>query len=111
MPHVNELLSKCVVQHENDCLPSISELISQVEITIRKIELKASKLVKNLVRRCQVCGDGYYQLTADRDSQELPNLGLSPKYPNSFRVYACDMCGHVQLFATTIDQMPKAWID
>lgn len=112
MEHVNELLSKCVVEHEEDCLPTAEELLSELDRTIAKLETGNAVVSKEIARKCRVCGTGVYNLTADRNRAEIRNFGLAPTGTNSFRVFVCSDCGHAELFACKeSEDLPSAWKD
>ena len=111
MPLINGLLARCVVEEESKCLPSFDELQSQIEEVIRKIEFKSSVLGKSIKRRCLVCGAGHYEMTCDRNTSGLHNLGLRPAGTRAYRIFDCNACSHVQMFACTMERIPTAWID
>ena len=109
LEHVNALLGKCVVQREANCLANASALLGEVD--------KALDLVANDVwpfksaspPRCLVCAAGHYDLSVDRDHRGACSFGLRAQEPRRFKVFVCDHCGNVKLFASTVDKLPPAW--
>ncbi len=93
---LNSLLGKCVVQHENDCLPNASALLEEVDNCLSIIERNADPIGGDVARPCTVCGIGTFQ--TERNEQTLDCLGVKRVYGRSFRVYRCDHCGIVQVF-------------
>lgn len=107
---VNRLLSKTIVEEEQDCLPNASELLTEVDRALRIIDAGADYISAKTVRRaCRVCGVGEYALVADRnDRTAAHNFGLDLGR-NEWRIFGCQNCGHVQLFAFGEGISPKAW--
>ena len=109
--HANWLFSKCIVQEEEDCLPSAGELLIHVDNTLSLID-KNADLIRgrpNVERKCKVCGLGTYGLDSDRGNTDgMNNFGLSPG-PTQFKIFICNICGHVQLFAFSPGQERKIW--
>jgi len=61
-------------------------------------------------RPCRVCSVGSYQLKVPVNSlKESRDFGLHPEGNRSFKVFACDHCGHVQLFTFSGGSKPPAW--
>lgn len=98
MKLVNELLSKCIVEEEKDCLKSASELLTELDKTIHRFGIGGAKLAKNDNRKCPVCGIGTYKMIVNANSTDAHNFGLQPTGMSGFKIYTCDSCGHVQLF-------------
>ncbi len=111
---INDLLSKCVVEEEKDCLDDASVLLSEIDKTIRKMEVNATVMAKDIERRCRVCGTGAYNLICDRNNTASGNFGIQPRGVQSFRIFTCSKCGHVDLFSCSDakrDVLPDAWLN
>lgn len=106
---VNKLLSKCIVERERDCIPNGSELLSEVNATIDKIESKTDVLDFGVSRSCKVCGNGTYDIESKGSINDTNNFGLSSVGSRHFLIFTCNNCGHVQLFSYELDEVPKAW--
>jgi serine/threonine protein kinase len=106
---LNQLLSKCIVENEPDCLPDASSLLSEIDRTLEAIQLNADTIQKDARRICRVCGAGEYQLVADRNPIGIQRMGLRPASGITYKAFACSNCGHVQLFSFRANALPKAW--
>lgn len=105
----NPLLQKCVVENEEDCLPDATSLLERIDTAVAMIDYGADLVKPNAERRCKVCGVGIYKLNVDRRPIPTNNFGLKPAGTNSFKIFLCDHCGHVQLFAFPNGQSLPAW--
>ena len=98
MPAVNKILSKCIVEEEEDCLKSADELLTMVDPAIRGLRSPGQRLDASLPWLCHVCGKGHYSanpiysdLTLDvHVAGRLNKWGLD--------LYVCDVCRHAELF-------------
>lgn len=106
---INPLLSLCVVEHEDDCLNNAQELLLEVDQIIEQLECQSAIAEGEFHSNCHCCALGKYELSADQDSMEVGNFGLSPRGARSFKVFQCNRCGHVQLFSFTDNQIPEVW--
>jgi hypothetical protein len=61
MKVVNGLLKKCVVEHQEQCLTSASDLLSEVDRAISFVVGVGRKPDDGSAWLCTVCGKGYYQ--------------------------------------------------
>lgn len=114
MALVNDLLSKCVVEDESNCLSDASELLKEVDNTLNRIRVGAGILSSSVKRGCPVCGLGSYSMAVDRNITAAGNFGIQGRGMQTFRIFACDMCGHVQLFSCPNGpeaDPPTAWAD
>ena len=89
---VNEVLDRCVVQHEKDCLSSASELLKIVDETIDALRVGGEPVSDGIPRRCRVCGRGHYR----RIKKDSASLAEAPTI--LVDVYGCESCGHIQMF-------------
>ena len=106
---VNALLGKCVVEDEDNCLPDASALLGEVDKALDLIANDAWPFQSPSPPRCLVCAAGNYELLVDRDQQEAGNFGLPGRGSRLFKIFVCDHCGNVKLFASTVDKQPPAW--
>lgn len=106
---VNRLLGRCVCQEEEDCLPHASALLDEIDECLSRIATGHDLMVENDKPKCRACDVGIYNLNIDRDNNGARNFGLNPSSNRSFKIYACNNCGHVQLFYFGTDRVPPAW--
>lgn len=107
---INPLLSHCIVQDEENCLPDAAALLDQVDNLIRIISNGTVPSSLGERRPCQVCGVGTYEyiVTWDTPQSKVKDFGLHPRAPREISIYNCDNCGHVQLF-TSLGEIPPGW--
>ncbi len=100
MKVVNSLLAKCIVQYEHQCLlPDATSLLLEMDLMLEIIELGGNLLDEDTRRPCKVCGRGEYILEAGPNSQDLDTFSLQKNAVRSFRVFACNYCGHMEVFS------------
>ncbi|MCC6796390.1 MAG: protein kinase family protein [Candidatus Hydrogenedentes bacterium] len=95
---INDLLRKCVVEDEENCIPSAIVLLEEVDKLLKMLALGGEILRDDLKRHCRVCGEGQYLLRANREQVKLSNFGLEVRGSNTYKFFVCNACGHVQLF-------------
>jgi serine/threonine protein kinase len=106
-PHmfiVNDILSKCLVDKPNKCVPT-DDLRIIVKTYVHVLDQGGQLLREGVPRPCHICGLGNYRLAdlSTDDSAGLITLGHAGK-PVSERsvlkvhVYYCDYCRHVEFF-------------
>lgn len=81
MTWINELLEKCVVQDEVDCLPDANKLYQQLKYLNSRFDVDKA-------RCCKICQTGKYIIE-------------QPKYFSKIIEKICDSCGHVECFRVT----------
>lgn len=97
---VHSLLAKCIVERESACLlPTANALLLEVDLVLEIIELGGNLLDEHTRRPCKVCGRGDYILEAGPDSGALDSFSLQKNGTRSFRVFACNYCGHMEVFS------------
>lgn len=103
---INQILDKCVVETERQCIDS-QELLLMVDKILEVMERGGQSLKDGIPRPCRVCGQGFYQR-----EEFLHHQPPVPKNkPTSLRFwfggdnthlqvqpFVCDYCGHVELF-------------
>ncbi len=109
MALLNDLLDKCVVQYEENCLENTGLLLNEIDSLLGALRLDAD-IMSDSERPCRVCGFGKYQLRANRNHTDIYNFGFEPRGGHAFKIFACDNCGHVQLFSCQHDSDPPGWI-
>jgi serine/threonine protein kinase len=97
MPIVNEILAKCVVQYEESCLKSASELLELVNTAIGRIRRFGRKPDDDTPWPCQVCGKGYYTREPLRLLTSMATSS-NANVDGTLYAYSCRRCGHVELF-------------
>ena len=108
MALINGLLDKCIVEDEENCLENAGSLLKEIDSLLNALRLGADP-ISNSERPCRVCGFGKYQLTVDRNPTNTSNFGLGAR--STFKIFACDYCGHVQLFYFKNGIDPPAWAE
>jgi hypothetical protein len=105
---INSVLDKCVVAKPGDCLESARELLKEVDEALRILERGGQVLSEGVPRPCHVCGKGFYRPgdAATNRPQEInlrswarANQGYESGPMFQLRLFTCDVCGHVELFA------------
>lgn len=105
----NQLLEKCVVENEEECLASAVELLREVDIVLRAVEANCQVVGDSVPRSCRVCGRGKYSSVANRNLAAIRNFGLRVTGIASFKIFACDHCGHVDLFYFKDEKSNPVW--
>ncbi|MFO0978276.1 MAG: protein kinase [Planctomycetaceae bacterium] len=115
MPIVNELLSQCIVEKEEDCLADASMLLQKLDRVISRIRNRGRVLYGDglLNWTCQVCANGKYEKSVDRNVTSAHNFGLNPTGSGGFLIFKCNYCGHLQFFSVCSDSdrpLPPGWV-
>jgi serine/threonine protein kinase len=109
MKLVNKLFEKCIVERENNCIPNASDLLNEIDYTIEMLEKNYDLIDNAIQRKCKVCGNGTYELKVDRDPKGGENYGFETRGGRTYKVFACNNCGHIQLFLFGDNKDPVAW--
>jgi serine/threonine protein kinase len=117
-----EILSKCIVEHENECLRDAGALLKGVQGVLDAITVDGQQVGPNM--RCMLCGRGAYKLQYPKEKTDrmlsvspvpAPNFGtnvhtmLEVGNYLTVRVYACNHCGNIALFHYADRLEPAAW--
>jgi serine/threonine protein kinase len=105
----NLIFKKCIVENEEDCLPDAIALLEEIDKVLTIIDRNADLIGEDVKRVCKVCGIGKYQLIVNRDESQLRNFGINAVSGQSFKIFTCNYCGHVQLFSFGDRQTLPAW--
>ena len=92
----NQLLAKCVVEDESDCLPDASALLAEIDKVLFIIQRGGDLIGEDIERHCRVCGVGKYQ-RASQHTVENSAVRM-PSGRQGLYMFTCNHCGHVQLF-------------
>jgi len=106
---LNPFFKKCITEHEKDCIGDANKLLDELNELIDAVSINGERLYNNIFRKCNVCGKGKYFHIADQNRAAITNFGLNPAGARSFKILACDYCGHVQLFTMEGNIVEKAW--
>lgn len=107
MGMVNELLKKCVVARRENCLPNVNDLLSEVEDLERRLSGGREGSIQSWP--CRQCRMGMYEpqrTAAEPNRASVPLVlqtyqrGFGVDSQHHISVYACNHCGHVELFMT-----------
>ena len=110
MVHVNKLLSRLIVEEENDCLKNAKSLQNLIKSTIDKIKNESPYFDSSLSRLCPICREGHFKLISKADRTATHNFGLEPSGSRNFYIFECPHCGYIQLFSIN-NTIPPAWKD
>ena len=112
----NQFFAKCIVEEESQWeMEDAKGFLAEIDRIVVLIQQNAGMIGFDIVRSCQVCGRGEYELLTARYTHESHsisdnmNLGLDPKRSRRYSIFACKNYGHVQLFYYTHDTLPLAW--
>ena len=111
MALLNGLLDQCIVEDEENCLENAGLLLKEIDSLLNALRLGADPM-SDSERPCRVCGFGKYQLrvnSSQRDYTNIQNFGLKPAGGQTFKIFVCDNCGHVQLFSCQQGSDPLGW--
>jgi serine/threonine protein kinase len=99
---INDLLGKCIVEFERDCLPDATALLNEIDEIIVKIEKDTAWFSKDTKKYCKVCNIGEY---VEADYRTINQYHAK----NAYLTFECNHCGHIQLFGLNKDKLPDAW--
>ena len=108
MALLNDLLDKCIVENEADCLDNAGLLLEKIDSLLGAIRIGGGP-IGDFDRPCRVCGFGRYQFDVDKDHDGMYNFGLRPTSGKSFKIFTCNNCGHVQFFFCKTNSDPPGW--
>ena len=109
MRQANQLLEKCITEHQEECLEDASFLLKEIDKFLLILESNADIFEKDYKRTCRVFSVGKYILSADKGSHKIQGYGIRPVGSRTYKIFSCDNCGHVQLFTFAQNEQPKAW--
>ena len=92
----NYLFSKCIVESEKDCLPDATALLEKVDEVLSLIDSHTDVVDPKMRRQCKVCGKGTFE-----ESDATPYF-TKPIGKRVMKMWICDTCGNVQLFAVDL---------
>jgi serine/threonine protein kinase len=97
---INSILDRCVVEEPNKCLGSAQELLSILDEDLAVLDRGGQLLSEGVPRPCRVCGTGHYKaVSLPRGTMGESKVGLDMAgMPILASLFACDHCGHMQLF-------------
>ena len=101
MTCVNQILAKCLVREEKDCLQSAEKLGALIDETMEEIRRLGQKPEQEGGRwLCLVCKKGYYGKESWYWSLQLATKpqNFTLDYPIDVQVWFCDHCGHMRVF-------------
>jgi serine/threonine protein kinase len=99
------LLSKRIVREENDCSGSAQDFLTEVENLINQLKISPGyKPNRASAWSCGVCGKGSYHSAGPKHQVKGFREG-GPVLEQEIRLYvfACDHCGHAELFTRLPD--------
>ena len=110
MSAINDLLSKCVVENEVDCLPDADAFLREIDNTLQQIRMGTVPVLDTTSqRRCRICSQGHYRPIVDQAENQMFNFGITPRGGRKHRIFACGDCGHVEWFFLGREGLPERW--
>jgi serine/threonine protein kinase len=107
MEHINRLLDHMVTT-EPEKRRTIDNILILSKSTKRLIEKEYNPVANNIRQLCTYCGQGYYVLRA-KNTIEVRNFGFEPVGASDWRIFTCNMCGHVQAFRLDMAEQKEWW--
>jgi serine/threonine protein kinase len=95
MEHLMRLLGSMIAP-EPAKRPALDEIILAARHTQSLIVRAVNPVGDSIPQRCTYCGWGLYHLAAK--GNHVHNFGLNAVGNPNWRVFVCNMCGHVQMF-------------
>ncbi len=106
LEHVNRLLDLMITPEPED-RRSVDNILILSKTVMKCVQKEFNPVSIHIRQPCIYCGQGYYKSLAD-DLDEVRAFGLGPGNGTKWRIFACDQCGHVQMFR--LDQAArKEW--
>lgn len=109
---INDIVGRCVVEEERDCLQSGHKLLEIVDEILPILQHGAPMLNRKgeLAFPCRICGKGFYQehATVQVHINDSTSRGQSPI---PMRIFTCNVCTHYEFFAPAFPNQAaqKAW--
>jgi serine/threonine protein kinase len=111
MRFINIIFKHCIVERENNCLNDAGKLLEIIDETIYSVERHCDVIGMGIERKCKVCGKGRYGCIANENLSAVRNFGINPTGSQNFKIFACEHCGHIQMFHVKDGpRKPKAWL-
>ena len=108
MEHANRLLDSMITDDPNLRI-NVYEVLEGATKVLRLIGKQYNPIRKDIKQPCTYCGYGYYQLQAI-SSTDVRNFGFNTVGSSEWRIYSCEMCGHVQAFRLDYAKMKDWWL-
>lgn len=100
---VNRIFEQTLVQFSRDCLPTATDLLTQIDEAIGAIETSTQLPSTARPMRCRFCGIGTYQRFSGIQSDGFADPA------DRRHTWWCNKCGHLESFLWKGDQPPQAW--
>lgn len=101
---VNRIFSKTLVQFANDCLPTATELVAEIDEAIDAIETSTQLPSTSKPMRCRFCGIGTYEQFSGIQADGFADS------KDRRHTWRCNQCGHLESFFWRGGQAPEAWV-
>lgn len=102
---VNRIFARTLVQFSQECLPTATDLLREIDEAIAAIETSAQLPSKTKPMRCRFCGVGSYEQVSGIQSD-----GFADSSDRRY-TWRCNKCGHLESFFWKRGQAPEAWLD
>lgn len=107
MEHANRLLDSMIIADPHMRI-SVDQVLEGTIKVFNLIGKEYNPISKDIKQPCKYCGYGYYQLRAVT-STDVRNFGFNTVGGSKWRIYTCEMCGHVQTFRLDHAKMKEWW--
>lgn len=107
MEHINCVLDNMIALNPKKRI-SINAFLKDFKQLLRLIEKEFTPIDKNIKQPCTYCGYGYYESKAI-NNDEVRNFGFEPVGNPNWRIFTCNMCGHVQSFRIEVAKRSDWW--
>lgn len=107
LEHVNRLLDLMIVDNPEDRRGVENILILSRRVT-GLVKREYNPIGKDIPQPCTYCGQGSYALRAKR-GVDVRNFGFQTVGGSDWRILACNVCGHVQVFRVDFSARKDWW--
>jgi len=107
MEHVNRLLD-LMIAAKPEQRRSINNILILLKRVRRSVEKEYNPVSTNIKQPCTYCGQGYYVLQA-KSNTGVRNFGFTPVGSPNWRIFTCNVCGHVQAFRVDMADQKDWW--
>lgn len=112
MPVVNSILDLCLAQKENRCIQSAEQLLSRIDDALSMHRAGHSVDQRgNITVSCMACGRGVYEERGSNGETvdfRIIDRQRQPASTVTLRIFRCNICTHVALFAPTYPESAAA---
>lgn len=108
LEHVNRLLD-LMITHDPEERRNLSNIVILTRRAKRLIEKEFTPVDSGIRQPCLYCGQGYYVNRVATNPTSVRNFGFNAVGTSDWRVFTCNMCGHVQSFRVDYAKQKEWW--